>query len=114
MLVSPSVVSHNRKPVAGQVKALSTVPGGIKRVLNATSTGWPASRLERQTALNIPQLRGWRSLWIIAALKAKSILGWCTFPRCCTDRDECVGPLDGEEPPAASIHSTLEWSRSDT
>src|SRR6266567_2978741 len=111
MLVAPGVVSHNRKPVARQVKAVSTVPGGIKRELNATSTGWPASRLERQTALNIPRLRGWRGLWIIAALETKSILVWGALPRCCTDRYEDVGPLYGKEPPAAPIHSTLERPR---
>src|SRR5438067_750514 len=81
MLVSPGVVSHNRKPVAGQVKALPTVPGGIERELNATSTGRPASLLEWPTALDIPQLRGRRSLRVIAALEAKGILVWRMFPR---------------------------------
>jgi len=109
MLVSPNVVSYNRKPVAGQVKALPTVPSGIERELNTYSTGWPGSLLERQTALDIPQLRGRRRLRVIAALEAKGILIRCPFPRRGADRDEGVGPLDGEEPPTAPIHSTLEW-----
>src|SRR5947209_8690906 len=109
MLVSPGVVSHNREPIAGQVKALSTIPGGIECELNATSTGWPASLLERQIALEIPQLPGRRSLRVIAALEAKSILVWCMFPRRGSNRDEGIGPLDGEEPPTATIHTTLEW-----
>lgn len=109
MLDSPDIMSHNREPIAGQVKALSTVPGRIECELNAASTGWPASVLERQTVLDIPQLRGRRSLWVIAALKAKGILVWCAFLRCGSDRDEGVRPLDGQEPPAAAIHSALEW-----
>src|SRR5258708_18471019 len=97
MLVSPNVVSYNRKPVAGQVKALPTVPGGIERELSATSTGRPASLLERQTALDIPQLRRLRSLRVIAALEAKGIFVWRKFPHCGSDLDYGIAPLHRAE-----------------
>ncbi|HEX6509572.1 MAG TPA: hypothetical protein VF221_18240 [Chloroflexota bacterium] len=106
-------MSYNRKPVAGEVKTLPIVPGGIERELDTASTGWPASLLERLPALDIAWLRGRRSLRVIAALEAKGIFVRGLSPLRGSDRDEDVGPLDGEEPPTASIHSALEGSRLD-
>lgn len=63
--------------------------------------------------LDIPWLRGWRNLRVIAALEAKRTFVRGLFPLRGSDRDEDVGPLDGQEPPTASVHSALEGPRLD-